>query len=380
MSESDEPRSDARPLIAVAGATGHTGDRVLHALHARGARLRLVGRDAARLARAAEPFRGATRRWVPAWDEDGLARAFEGCNAIISCAGPFNLAGWPVVRAAIAARVPYCDSSGEQAFIRRVFEELDGDARAAGVALVPAAGFDYVLGDLGGHIAASALGEIDTIEVVYAVAGGAMSAGTRKTMIESLAHTPHELVDGRLRRMRIGATFRTAEASRTADTSRTGAGSTEVRCVAIPGGEAIMVPRHVNVRNVRSFAGARGLPVSSALLALVSVVARIAPARRLIARIFAGTGPKPDRGTTGAVFACTVTARNAAGDERKVTLRGADPYDFTARALAMLAMMMAAGHAGAGALAPAQLVQPAEFLRALGVDVMEDTKIADTAE
>ena len=59
------------------------------------------------------------------------------------------------MRAAVDTGTHYLDSTGEQTYMRMVFERLGPEAERRGVALVPAMGFDYVPGDC---IAASGRG------------------------------------------------------------------------------------------------------------------------------------------------------------------------------------------------------------------------------
>jgi len=40
---------------------------------------------------------------------------------VINCAGPFIVSGDAVIRAAVAARCQYVDTSGEQLYLKRVF-------------------------------------------------------------------------------------------------------------------------------------------------------------------------------------------------------------------------------------------------------------------
>ena len=73
---------------------------------------------------------------------------------MINCAGPFTLSGEALVRAAVDSRTPYVDSAAEQTFIRMVFERHGAAAERAGVALVPALGFDYAPRDCLAHLTA----------------------------------------------------------------------------------------------------------------------------------------------------------------------------------------------------------------------------------
>src|SRR5258706_9412815 len=98
--------------IAVVGATGFTGKLTVAALRRRGAQVRIIGRNRQKLDAVAEAHPGVEVREVQ-WDAAAIAEALRGCAAMVSCAGPFAQAGQPVVEAAVRARVPYTDSTGE---------------------------------------------------------------------------------------------------------------------------------------------------------------------------------------------------------------------------------------------------------------------------
>ncbi len=348
--------------IAVVGPTGYTGGRVLASLARRGASVRLVGRNSERLTRAAEGLESAAVRAVASWETEPLSQALEGCSAVISCAGPFIRAGRPVVAGALQAGVPYADSTGEQPFIRHVFDDLHRPAREARLPLVPAFGFDYVPGDLGAVLAASGLGSLDRIDVVYAVEGSASSVDTRRSVIEAMAATGYQYVNGKLRPERFGARRRTVQ---TAFGRRT-AGS-------IPGGDVITIPRHLDVRTVYTYVGLPGaLSPTSLPTAILTRLVRIPGILGLLLRA-AERGPAaPGEEGSQARSACHVEAKALDGRRRAVLIEGRDAYGFTAEALAELATRMAQGSIEAvGACAPWHVVEPREFLEAMNFTISE---------
>src|SRR3954470_20298001 len=73
-------------MIAVMGATGHTGGRVAETLIARGERVRVVARDAAKLKALQE--KGAEVAAGDGGDAAFLARAFEGAEAAYTLLPP----------------------------------------------------------------------------------------------------------------------------------------------------------------------------------------------------------------------------------------------------------------------------------------------------
>jgi short subunit dehydrogenase-like uncharacterized protein len=130
-----------RMTIVLYGATGYTGALVADELERRGVDHVLSGRDPAKLVRLGDQ-RGVPARAASLDDEPGLRGLLDEASAVINCAGPFTLSGDALLRAAIDTGTHYVDSTGEQAFIRLVFDRHGAAAEKAGVALVPALGFD----------------------------------------------------------------------------------------------------------------------------------------------------------------------------------------------------------------------------------------------
>src|SRR4029077_6553065 len=78
-------------------------------------------------------------------------------RVVLACAGPFARMGAPVREAALATGRHYLDITGETPYIMATAER-DGEARARGVALVNAVGFDVVPTDAAAVLAADAAG------------------------------------------------------------------------------------------------------------------------------------------------------------------------------------------------------------------------------
>jgi short subunit dehydrogenase-like uncharacterized protein len=100
-------------------------------------------------------------------DSRMLVRALKDCKVLLTCVGPFVEFGTAAVRAALEAGVHYLDSTGEGKFIRHLVEQ-DTAARAAGIAMVPAMGFDEVPCDVAVAQATESL-ERANVVATYAV-------------------------------------------------------------------------------------------------------------------------------------------------------------------------------------------------------------------
>lgn len=83
--ETRTPPDSGRPLVAVAGATGHCGLAVVRAAHARGLRVRALVRNKAKL----QPVIAAVDEiaQVQVTQEDSLCGALDGCRYLVSAVG-----------------------------------------------------------------------------------------------------------------------------------------------------------------------------------------------------------------------------------------------------------------------------------------------------
>lgn len=131
--------------ILIYGANGYTGTLVAQRAVERGLRPVLAGRNADAVGAVARRL-DLPHIAINLDDVAGLEAALHGRVAVIHCAGPFSKTSRPMANACLRTGVHYIDITGEIA----VFEELharDGEARAAGVMLLPGAGFDVVPSD-----------------------------------------------------------------------------------------------------------------------------------------------------------------------------------------------------------------------------------------
>ena len=257
------------------------------------------------------------------------------------------MAGAAVVDGAIAAGAHYCDSTGEPAFIRTVYDRDDA-ANKEGVALIPGFAFEFTLGDLGLAIASESLGPLVRAMMVYSPGTPATSPAMRQTIFGLVAD-------------------KTANVARHSRTVRTSAG--RVTGLTIPSGEALMGPRHVQVASVATY---HVLGIPGAVVRTLGGLMRMPVVGKRIARIAARGAPGPSTAERATDFACHVQVEAEDGTRRAIFLEGHDAWGFAAGAPAELAIRLAAGQYGmSGARAPAEVVNPREFLTALSVQISE---------
>ncbi|MDP4021022.1 saccharopine dehydrogenase NADP-binding domain-containing protein [Methylobacterium sp. NEAU 140] len=181
--------------ILIYGANGYTG--ALAAEHALTLGLRpvLAGRDPERLRPLGERL-GLPWRAFPLDAPARLREGLSGIAAVLHAAGPFSATSRPMADACLAAGAHYVDITGEIAVLEALAAR-DAEARSAGVALLPAAGFDVVPSDcLAAHVAGRLPG---ATHLRISIGGfGGFSRGTARTMAEGIAWGTRVRRDGRI--------------------------------------------------------------------------------------------------------------------------------------------------------------------------------------
>jgi short subunit dehydrogenase-like uncharacterized protein len=340
--------------IVVFGATGHTGRLVTEQLVARGERPVLAARSQGPLEELAARLGGLETRQADVARPGTVFDLLGEGDVLISTVGPFARFGTPAVRATIAAGGIYLDSTGEPAFIRRVFDELGPPARRAGAALMTAMGYDWVPGALAGALALEDAGDAAVrVDLGYYVLGGTaggFSAGTRTSVIGVMVDPSFAFRGGSLRTERSAARVRSFRVR-----------GKDREAIATGGAEHFGLPAaYPRLRDVGVYLGwfgplSKGLPLVTFGTDLIS---RLPGARELMrdaGERLAGLTGAPERGSSGQGHSIIV---GEAYDDRgarlsSVELAGVDPYAFTGAFMAWAAQRAShQGVEGTGALGP----------------------------
>ena len=354
--------------IAVYGATGFTGKLIARELQRRGADFVLAGRNRAKLDALAAELGGVPVTTATLDDPAALRALLDPCAAVIACAGPFVEHGEPVLAAAVDTGTHYIDTTGEQPFMEMVFARYGPRASESGAVLVTGMGFDYAPGDLLASLVADGMGPLDEIVLAYSVAGFGATRGTALSALGIIGGDSVIWSDGR---------HQTAPRNADGGDWEFPAPVGRKRTLNYPSGEQITVPLHVETRSVRTLLNgmmipARLAPLSGYAMPALGLALRT-PLRRA-AEAFIGRMPEgpSDADRKAARFMVACEARAGARSRRGLTT-GTDVYGLTAVTTAHAALLTAAPDFDrAGALAPAQAFDPAEFFAALedfGVDL-----------
>ena len=351
--------------IVLYGATGYTGDLTARALVERGAKPVLAGRSADKLKRLAGELGGDLETATADVANPSSVRALvEEGDVLITTVGPFIRYGEAAVEAAIAAGATYLDSTGEPAFIRRVFEEWGPRAEGAGATLLTAMGYDWVPGNLAGALALTEAGDAATkVRTAYFTTGPfGPSGGTRVSAAGAMIEPGYAYRDGQIITERGGkrvASFDAAGQSRQA--------------ISAAGSEHFTLPRSFpQLTDVDAYLGwfggrSRAMSAGSAVMSgLFKVPGAKAGANALISRFLKGSTGGPSAEQRAKSGSYIVGEALDSGDRviASVHVEGADGYDFTAGMLAWAAIRAAEAPLEAkGAVGPVE---------AYGLDALEE--------
>lgn len=346
--------------LTVYGATGYTGRLISQLLVARGVEFTIAGRSRERLESlsatlAASPSPPGSRKpeiVVASLDDTAeLDRLVGRSRVVLSCAGPFVRMGPPMIDACLRAGAHYLDITGEVRFMIETAAR-DAEARARGVVVANAVGFDVVPSDFVVYLAAKELGgDVDSIELAMAAKKAKASGGTQRSIMNVFSSQCLRLEGGRYIDEPVAAVNKTFPFP---------AEFGDRNAVSAPIGDLSTAPRTSGAKNVRTF---MALPPAAGTVAkIANVVARAVlrgPVTELMESLIPPSGEGPSledrKASRFAFFAEAVKG----GRKARATITGADGYGLTAETAALAAtVLMEPGYDRRGALSPMQAVDP----------------------
>lgn len=224
--------------LMIYGATGYTGRMAAEHARATGTPLILAGRSKAKLETLAAQL-GVEYRVFALDDTAVIDHALRDVGVLLNCAGPFASTADVLMRAAIRNGVHYLDVAAELDGYR-VAEQLDNDAKAAGVMLLPGSGGSVaMLGCLVAHAVARASLPA-RISVAMSVSGG-LSRGSAISAMGSVTTETLARVDGKLASVPAGST------------RKLDFGKGAVDCFQVTLPDLITLWRSTNVPNIETF-------------------------------------------------------------------------------------------------------------------------------
>lgn len=383
--ESKLPTSPERPVV-VYGATGYTGRMIVAELLRRGVPMVLAGRSR----RDLDDFAHRQERAIPVRiasvdDPVSLRAMLVGASTLVNAAGPFSVTGRPVLEAVLDSGCHYVDTCADAFVMQTFFEEYDARARAARSTVLPGMSFYFVLADLLAHVLAEEQGELESVDIAYALEGWRFTPGSRAAFWDMVGRRL-ELVDGSLR---VATTQAAPSSFAFLGDAGEGGATREQSVFAYPGGDVVTVPRHVATKNVtvsmtaRTFVPRWATPALPALMAVLGSLSRsrLGPVLRRLSLRLPGRELDEQRAATGFTVEVHVRSRARVGD-RAAAIRGWHMYGLGAWITADAAARLAAGEVVArGVLAPSQAFDPRKYLAAMraGCELVRDVSIPHAA-
>lgn len=174
------------------GSYGYTGSLIAELACQQGLRPVLGGRNKDKLAEQAKAL-NLDYRVFDLTDAEQTKEAIRDVTAVIHCAGPFIDTYRPMAAACLATQTHYLDITGEVTVIEHL-ARMDAKAKAAGILLLPGAGFDVVPTDcLAQHLKSRLPDASELALAIYSrnaskTSKTSISRGTARTAVRGLAY------------------------------------------------------------------------------------------------------------------------------------------------------------------------------------------------
>jgi len=342
------------------GANGYTGDLVARLAVTRGHHPILAGRRADAICALADEL-DLPRRLFSLDDPRRVDEGLEGMSLVLHCAGPFSRTSRAMADACLRTRTPYLDITGEVT----VFEALaarDGEARDAGVVLLPGSGFDVVPTDCLARHLKGRLPGARRLALGFE-ARGRVSHGTALTALEGLGH------GGLVRRNGVLTPVPSAWRTRSIDFGRG-----PRKAITIPWGDVSTAWHSTGIPEIEVYMAAPWtLRLLSRATRALGPLAGAAWLQRLLRRrVRAGPrGPSSAERQRGRAWIWGEAVDD--GGRRAVSrLRTPEAYTFTARTCLAAVERVLAGAAPEGFQTPASAFGPDFVLEIEGVERDDD--------
>ncbi|MFB6138940.1 MAG: trans-acting enoyl reductase family protein [Halosimplex sp.] len=342
--------------LLVYGSYGYTGTLVAERAVRDGLDPVLAGRDAERVETQALE-RGTDHRVFSLEHPAVVERMVADVDAVLNCAGPFDETADPLIDACLRAGTDYLDLAGNVDVLEATAAR-DAEATEAGVALVPAVGFDVVPTDC---LAAILHGKLPAAgRLTIAIDGlGTFSPGTLKSVLRALERPGAVRRDGRL--VTVPLAYKRREFAFPTGTKT---------AVTVPWGEVSTAYYSTGIPNIEVYAGvperaADVMERARPLAGLLGVGPVERAAEAVVDRVVSGPTPDERAESETHVWGEAVAPDGAVVRER---MRTPDTYDLTAATAVTVAKHVLDGEAGVGFQTPASAFGPEFAERFEGVE------------
>jgi short subunit dehydrogenase-like uncharacterized protein len=333
------------------GATGYTGELTARMAVDLQMRPILAGRNREKVARLAGEL---GLPWRAFGLDDGapgtggaLRSALRDVPVVLHCAGPFSQTYRPMVDACLQTGTHYLDITGEMIELEAL-PGRDAEAKAAGVMLLPSAGFDVVPSDCLALHVARRLPSATHLALAFTAEGG-WSRGTLTSIVDAVGRPGVVRKDGKLTSVSAGYKSRDVDF-----------GKGPVRCVTIPWGDVATAYHSTGIPNIETYIALA--PTLQPLLKSADLLSPFASSD-LGQRLLKGAvglmpkGPSPAARARGYAL-LWAEASDEAGNRAVSRMRTPHGYTLTAVAALEIVRRVLAGNVHPGYQTPAKAYGP----------------------
>jgi len=340
--------------VLVYGATGYSGKLTVEVLRGLGVVPIVAGRDPARTEALAAAI-GSAHRVARADDPSAIGAMLDGIAVVVNAAGPFTATAEPIVEACLERGVHYLDLNAEVPVLERL-SARHAQARARGVMVMPAVGFDVVPTDcLAAHVARRVR---RARSLAVAVSRPAfLSPGSAKTLLEHVVLGVARR-DGALQPFRLGSVERAFDL-----------GPGLIACLNVSAADLVTAFHTTGIREITTFVEAtpllRLLPFGPLVEPWLRTPVGAALGRALSDAVWGGPPRHVDPSTRS--MTCVVEIEDDAGRKARARLTTPEAYAFTGTTAGTIAARVLAGDFEPGFQTPGRLFGPDFVLTLAGV-------------
>ena len=340
------------------GANGYTGSLTAELAVKRGLKPVLAARSEDKVRPIAQRL-NLEHRVFGLEQPEGIEQAIKGIDAVLHMAGPFSKTSGQMVDACLATGAHYLDITGEFPVFDSIFAR-DREAKDAGVALIPGAGFDVVPTDCLAKTLANELPDATELELAFGGFGQGLSSisrGTLKTMIQKLGQGSLVRINGKL--TPVPFTWRTPKIP---------FAHGERSCITMPWGDVSTAFHSTGIPNIAVYMAA-----PSGMYRIFNVIApvlRLSVLKSALTALVQRTvvGPDEKARQKGRSFFWG-RVKNEKGQSVTATMSSPEGYTLTADSTIKAVQRILEGRVSPGALTPSLAFGP-DFVQALeGVEM-----------
>lgn len=339
------------------GVTGYTGELIAKKAKEIGLSIVVAGRNTEKTNDVAQRL-GVEGRSFGLKNDLDASKALEDVRILINAAGPFEATAEPLAEIAIANGCHYLDIAGEVLDYQRI-AELDGQAKAQGVLLMPGVGFGIVPTDCAAALVKSRMPNAVKLVLAFQTHGG-VSQGTLRTLFKDIHKDGVVRQNGQLVRARPAMSIEKFDFGQGLKNAAFNPWRGDLFTAYITTG----------IPNIETYSAFPPPIIAIMKGGLPSWLIRQKLSQKMLNRLFdlVPAGPSEKQLSQGST-AIVAEAYSEDGAAAKLLLKGPEAYVFTAATAAHIAQKLSTGAVPAGFHTPAQLLGGDFILLIPGVTV-----------